>query len=221
MGLISRYALILTHNRPALVAQCVESIARDVDRVYVIDNASMPPLHLATAIVLRDEEQPPNLARLWNRGFDVIAEMARLTELVQWDIAVLCDDAILPPGWFDNVSSTMRSAGAIAGATHGIAPIETPILKLQPDGDIYNRMPGWAFVVAGEHGLRADENLKWWWCDTDIDWQARCAGGTIIAPGPIATNALPNDFTYSVPGLSERAGVDGENFRAKWGWRPW
>ncbi len=36
-------AVILTHNRPELLAACVGAIRGQVDTVLVVDNASAPP----------------------------------------------------------------------------------------------------------------------------------------------------------------------------------
>jgi glycosyltransferase involved in cell wall biosynthesis len=222
---IPRYAIVLTHNRPELLAQCVAAIREQSDFTIVIDNASDPPVALADfpdpvniLTLIRDPEQPPNLSRLWNRGFDTIMDRALSSE---WDVAVLCDDVIVPDGWFETVATGMRANGAAAASTHQWSEVHAPILKQAPDNDLNNRMCGWAFVVAGEKNLRADEDLKWWWCDTDMDWQARNSGGMVIVPGPVAKNIHPNDFTYRVPGLAEQTGVDGLTFTRKWGGRPW
>ena len=217
----SRYAIILTHNRPELLRQCLDAIQPQVDRVLVIDNASSPRADAkgVKGAVMYVPDQPPNLSDLWNRGFRWIEWSPGRAE--QWDVAMLCDDVIVPEGWFHAVSSCMRELGATAGCTHSWHPVTTPILKKEPDGDIYNRMQGSAFVLAGEVGLRADESMHWWWCDTDLDFMARLKGGMVIAPGLTAHNIHPNDFTNNVPGLAEQAGRDGQTFAAKWGGRPW
>jgi hypothetical protein len=82
-------------------------------------------------------------------------------------------------------------------------------------------MPGWAWILNPDSGVRADESMRWWWLDTDIDWQARKHGGMVMIGGYPVPNRLPNDFTVHVPGLGEQAGRDGETFTAKWGRRPW
>lgn len=219
-----QFAIILTHNRPELLAACVASVHDQVDMVMIIDNASDPPATVTgdydNVVVVHDPTQPPNLARLWNRGFHAVA-MHRPPHVHRWDLAVLCDDVEVPPGWVHQVATTMRTHGAIAGATHGHTPVTTPILKQAPDTDIHNRMPGQAFILAGEAGLRADETMHWWWCDTDLDQQARLAGGMVISPGPVVHNIRPNDFTYAVPGLAERAAQDRVAFADKWGTVPW
>jgi GT2 family glycosyltransferase len=217
----SRYCIVLTHNRHELLKQCLDAIQAQVDQVLVIDNASDPPVRPdgVRGSVMYVPDQPPNLSDLWNRGFRWIEWSPGRAE--QWDIAMLCDDVIVPDGWFQAVSSCMREHGAVAGSTHSWRPVNTPIVKTHPHNDIHNRLQGSAFVLNGEVGLRADESLHWWWCDTDLDWQARLKGGMVIAPGLVAHNIHPNDFTNSVPGLAEQAGKDGNTFKAKWSWRPW
>jgi glycosyltransferase involved in cell wall biosynthesis len=225
----ARFAVVLTHNRPELLTRCVAAIAPQVDLVLVVDNASDPPVNLddlhavggSDVLLLSVPGQPPNLARLWNLGFEVVRRAAGDADYGQWDIAVLCDDAIAPDGWVDTVATGMRAHGAAAAATHSIAPVAAPILKTAPDADIANRMPGWAFVLRGELGLRADESMHWWYQDTSLDFSARLAGGMVIVPGSVVVNELPNDFTSSVPGLAEQAARDREAFAAKWGEVPW
>ena len=62
-----------------------------------------------------------------------------------------------------------------------------------------------------------------WWCDTDIDWQARALGGFVMTGGPelIVPNERPGEFTGTVPGLAQQSGDDGVTFAAKWNGRPW
>lgn len=219
-----RLATILTHNRHELLARCVAALRPQVHALLVIDNASDPPVESSVAYTLRRElEQPPNLARLMNYGFDhwatYVADVAVVRETTRWDVATVCDDVEVPAGWFEAVAGELRAWNAAAASSGGRQ--DAVIVKQVPDGDIFNRMQGAAFVMRGELGLRADERMRWWWQDTDLDWQARGAGGTVIVPGYEAVNSRPNDFTYSVPGLGEQAGRDGEVFAAKWGGRPW
>jgi glycosyltransferase involved in cell wall biosynthesis len=207
-----------------MLRECLRAAWAQVDEVCVIDNASQPPVNDNTPYMhalIRDEEQPPNLARLMNVGFDWAARRALELGYEEWNVAVLCDDVVIPASWFRSVVWALRTTNAAAGSTHQLQSVTEPIIKTAPDTDIVNRMQGSACVFKGELGLRADERMHWWWQDTDLDWQARVGGGMIIAPGPVAHNSLPNDFTYSVPGLAEQAGRDGEVFAAKWGFKPW
>lgn len=218
------YAVVLTHNRPEMLRVTVDAIAPQVETVMIIDNASDPPVTDANwptnVAVVHDAMQPPNLAHLWNRALETFAVGGPSTG-EHWDAAFLCDDVIVPPDWYWRVTDYMHDYQGSAGSAHGYQPQSMATVKRSPDPDIYGRMCGWAFVVCGESGIRADESMRWWWCDTDIDWQARARGGTIIAPGAIATNQLPNAWTNAKPELGEQAGKDRAAFAAKWGSNPW
>jgi hypothetical protein len=211
-----------------MLAELVTIVSREVDAVFVIDNASDPPISAQALridreacarprgeiVVVRDDEQPPNLSRLWNVGLDA----AQADEMKTWDVAVLNDDALPPAGWLTSVSEAMRSHSAQPAAAC-MAPISESVLKTEPDRDLYRRLDGGAFMLRGELGLRADERMRWWWGDTDLDWQARAAGGTLLISGPPVPNRLANSTT--VGELALQGGRDGEVFKEKWGWRPW
>lgn len=214
-------AVIITHNRPRLLRECVAAIQPQVDITIVIDNASNPPadpLAQYGVINIREMEQPPNIAKMWNRGIDAVSAVCGCSF-----VAFLCDDAIVPPKWFDAVTDGMVETGSVAGCSNPFPDSRhAPIKKTRPDGDLYGRMVGWAFVLDVSSGIRADESMHWWWCDTDVDWQARTRGGMVVVSGEYAVpNMLPNDFTGSRPELGARTGVDAAAFAAKWGSRPW
>lgn len=221
-----RYAIILTHNRPELLVECVTAISPQVDVTVVIDNASDPPVDPATlpattdhpVAVMHVPDQPPNLAHLWNVGFDICDQ---LTASTQWQAAVLCDDAIAPAGWFAAVTQAMGETGAAIGCSNPWGSQHPPQVKTEPDADIMGRMPGWAYVINGSKSLRADETMHFWWCDTDLDFAARKAGGMVMIGGYLVPNVRPNDHLIHTPGLAEQAGRDGEAFVAKHRFRPW
>lgn len=218
-----RYAVVLTHNRPNELEDCIGALLPQVNHILVVDNASDPPVSLRWPNVdlTYVREQPPNLAKFMNVGFDWAESCATSRQYRHYDVAVVCDDVTVPENWFEHVVACLRHNGSVAGSTHTVRSVDTPLVQTTPNADIYNRMQGSAFVVVGEVGLRADENMHWWWQDTDLDWQARQAGGTVIAPGPVAHNRYPNYFTATRPELAIRIGADAAAFRAKWGWQPW
>jgi glycosyltransferase involved in cell wall biosynthesis len=238
---IPRAAVIPAHNHVDTLRTLVEALAPQVDLIVVVDNASDPPItaemlggpseHL---LIHRDEEQPPNLSRLWNEGL----ECARLwlfdrpgvnkvnghqITMDRWDVAVFNDDAIVPPGWFDAVATPLREhPTAVVACTPAYGdPYRPPLLKAVPDGDLYNRMTPWAFVTKGEVGLRGDERLRWWWGDTRFDFEARRAGGVLHVPGPQVVNARANQATNANPALGEQAGRDRAMFEQIEGRCPW
>lgn len=224
---IPRYAVIPTRNRPEHLLNLLRSLEGQCTLVYVIDNASDVPLSrlwLRTqvpgvhTIVKRDDTQPPHLYKMWNDAFKVIGATAKIMNEKQWDVAVFNDDTSLPDGWYDYVAPALRATPAAIACTAGnIVP--GPYLKTRRDGNIATRMTPWAFVMRGELGLLADESMRWWWGDTDLDWRACEAGGVLLLPGYATQNVLANSTTHGV--LAEQAGRDGETFAVKWGGRPW
>ena len=233
MTYIPRLAVVPTHNRPAELARLIAAIAPQCDHLVIIDNASDPPVpkfeidewpagrsgqpHSCWIKVVRDDEQPPNLSRLWNVGLNLAANLYR--GLPAFDVAVLNDDAVPPPGWWDAVSGAMRANGAAAACSDPHGTLTSPLVKVQPDGDIMGRMCGWAFMLRGEAGLRVDERFRWWFGDTDLDWRARRTGGMVVVPGFAAGNTGANSSTVGV--LAEQAGRDRETFTEVWGYAPW
>jgi hypothetical protein len=233
---IPRYAIIPTRNRHAQLISLLKSLEGQVNIAYVIDNAGDEPLsslwlrqHSSVrTIVHRDDEQPPHLYKMWNAAFNVIEGTAKMMGEKFWDVAVFNDDTSLPDRWYDYVAAglarTPDSVGKIqipaiacTYAQTGISNV--PHLKTQIDGNIATRMCPWAFVVRGELGLRADESMRWWWGDTDFEWQAIQAGGVLMLPGEAPLNTMANSTTHGA--LAEQAGRDGETFAIKWGRRPW
>jgi hypothetical protein len=223
-GRIPRYAIMPSRDRHSWVAVLVKSLVPLCDAVLVLDNGSDPPLSVAELTpdgpggrveVIQDAEQPPNLARFWNVLFDRCAALAGAPA---WDVAVLNDDALVPAGWLEITAAALREHPTAAVAHTGAGP-RVAKLELRGGEDRSNafdtRMCPHAFVVRGELGLRADESMRWWYFDTDFEWQARQAGGVLSVPGPRAANALANTTTFGV--LQEQAEKDKVSFEAKWG----
>ncbi len=223
---VTSYAVVLTHNRPELLDRCIAAISPQVDRVHVVDNASDPPMRRIVSmpgnmVLFEEPMQPPNLAVLWNQQIDLIEKIETNKGSEAWEIAFLCDDAIVPEHWFITVKTGLRAHRASAGSTGPLEPRNDYLLKAELDGNVYERMCGWAFVLAGEKGLRADETMHWWFVDSDLDYQARRLGGTIICPGPSVPNELPGAWTNAKPELGTRAGLDRQAFNAKWNVNYW
>lgn len=220
---MTSYAIVLTHQRPELLQQCVAAIAPQVDRVHVVDNASDPPMRRMVSnwpgnmVMFEDATQPPNLAKLWNGQIDLIERIERVKGSETWEVAFLCDDSIVPLGWFSIVAGGIRAHGAAAGSTGALEPRQDFLLHQRTDANVWTRMCGWAFMLAGEKGLRANEDLHWWYQDSDLDMEARSRGGTIICPGLNVPNTLPGHWTNAKPHLGSRAGLDRQAFVAKWG----
>jgi glycosyltransferase involved in cell wall biosynthesis len=216
-----KVALIITHNRPELLARCIEMIRPQVGFVLVIDNASDPPAVIpedGPICLMQVPDQPPNLAALWNKGWEFFKEFF---DGQPYDVAMICDDVTVPPGWFDAIVAAMRETGAATGCSNPWGVYHEPRVKHSFDNDISGRMTGAAYIIDGTKGIVADERMRWWWQDTDIDMQARQAGGMVMIGGYQAVNTLPNEYTTTKPELGAQAGQDGNVFAEKWGSRPW
>lgn len=230
---VDKFAVVLTHNRLELLNNCVTAISNQVDTVIIIDNASDPPVTpeglptLPTGKVILEHvpDQPPNLARFWNIGLDIVKRMTTYamiaSEVKRCHVAFLCDDAPVPEGWFAAVSGAMVETGAAAGCSLAHVTKGDRYVKSSADGDLYGRMAGHAFVLDAGKGIRADESMAWWFQDTDIDWQARLRGGMVVVGGFGVPNVRYCEYSNLKPELNEQAGRDGVTFGAKWGKIPW
>jgi glycosyltransferase involved in cell wall biosynthesis len=211
-----RAAVIATHNRPHELQRCVDSIRDQVDHIIVIDNASDPVVAVRDVHIVHDDEQPPNLSRLWNRGLKYARYYA--DNETTWDVAILNDDAIVWDGWFSHVSTHMRASTADVACVSQYYPVPT-LLGWNVPFAISTRVTGWAFMLRGEAGLRFDEQFRWWCGDDDISAQARASGGLMMIPGPVVANTLADTTTTGV--LAEQSARDMQAFVDKWGRRPW
>ncbi|MEV8439137.1 glycosyltransferase [Actinosynnema sp. NPDC051121] len=225
------YVVVPTHNRPDELRTLLVSLNMPGDRVLVIDNASTPPIGpgswgqrfagdvVIDAHVVRDLEQPPNLARLWNLGIDWATQRAEGREHA---VAILNDDLVLPPLFLDYMVGALRETGAAVafpdqhgrqrGLLHRTVPGPVPLAE---------RMTGYAFVLRGGIGLRADERLRWWFGDDDLEWQALERGGTVLVGGITVQHLHPDESTRARPELEEQTRRDRQEFIAKWGTEPW
>lgn len=220
-----RAAVIPTRNRHDLLADCINSVVDQVDRVIVIDNLSDPPIDaepwhgkVGVAAIPID---PPNISTLWNVGIALADAQAHQHDADQWDIAVLNSDVVVPAGWMETLSTAMRSTTAVLAYPdqHG-GQQQILHTKAEPI-DLRQRITGFAYLLRGETGLRLDEDLAWWYGDDDLDWRAREHGGALLVPGLAVEHRCPNGSMYERPELGEQAGRDRETFQAKWGRTPW
>jgi hypothetical protein len=225
MGDLYRAAVIPTRDRHDMLADCINSVVDQVDRVIVIDNLSEPPIdpepwHGKVGVVAIPID-PPNISTLWNVGIALADASAHAEQAARWDIAVLNSDVTVPPGWIDALSTAMRSTTAVLAYPdqHGG---HRQILHTKADPiDLRQRITGYAYLLRGEAGLRLDESMAWWYSDDSLDWEAREQGGALLVPGLAVEHRCPNGSMYERPELKTQAGLDRETFRKKWGRTPW
>lgn len=217
-----RYAIIPTNGRDCLW-DCLERVMPQVDRTILVVTkvgalSNIPSYLLAqdnwSTIV--DTNGPPNISRWWNRGLFFISRNNFLRPEWTYDVAVLNDDALVPDGWFDAVSAGMRAEGAAAGCSGGSGVV----VHRQPGPvGLETRMQGFAFMLAGEKGIVANESLHWYFSDDHIDWSARMAGGMVMIPGFPVEHLHPN--AQMTAELHAQTAIDAQRFVDIWGMRPW
>lgn len=199
---IPRFAVVPTNGRECL-QQCLEAIVPQVNTVVLIHTVagnmtrtlgmirSMtvdPAVPRAGITHLQLFSSDVNISRWWNAGLD---HLANPRAALKWDVAILNDDAIVPEGWFDAVSGTMRTMQVAAGCSGGRGSM--PVLQTVPGPvGIENRLQGFAFVLAGELGLRANEDIRWHFSDDYIDYESRKLGGMVMVPGYHVQHLYPD-----------------------------
>ena len=220
---IPRYAVIPSNGRECL-RQCHDAIRPQVDQVVVVigskENDAFPfesPLPEDTVYWWKGDATPINISLWWNMGLETAEGMAKHRSQTKFDVAVLNDDVIVPEGWFDAVAGTMRQMQCAAACSGGAG---MPVLHTQNQAPpLATRMQGFAFILAGELGLRADERYQWWAGDVDLGRRAAMAGGMVMVPGFHVNHLYPNGQV--TPEMQEQIAKDMQTYVDIWGDRPW
>lgn len=220
---VPTFAVIPTKNRPGFLADCVESLDGQVHTVMVVDNGSTPPVPLIPGLVsdlwiIRHDEYPPNISRLWNLGIDQAAKVAAVKGWPKWNVLIVNDDVVAPPMLVETLSAAMRAEQA-ACAYPDQHDVGRRILNTRAEPVLTaERICGFCFMLRGEAGIRADERLVWWFGDDDTDWRCRLAGGSLLVPGVKVHHRAPDVQTRSDPVLSQQTNVDHATWKEKWGY---
>jgi hypothetical protein len=172
-------------------------------------------------VVIRDLRTPANISRWWNQGLTVAKSVMSLqgdSEHGRYDVAVLNDDVIVPPGWFEAVSDGLRMHDAAAACSGGD---QTFAIVQRAPGPVplQHRLQGFAFILAGEKEIRANEDLRWYFSDDYVDWVAREKGGMVMVPGRQVNHLYPN--AQMTGELHHMCGEDAGKFLSLWGRMPW
>lgn len=206
-------------SRLDLLKRLLDSLEHPVDRVVIV--ATYPdPLYLQDIedyahyiehISPRATEH--HIGRWWNVGLDCIASMAQKNH----EVLVVSSDNI-------GTNYSVAKLGAFL-REHKLAMVgpnywgdDKQFFYPSYHRGAQTRVPGCCWMVAGELGLRCDEQFRWWYSDDDIEMQARNLGGTGIVPG-IGLLAGP-DTALSVE-KEQWAEEDRQKFVAKWNIQPW
>jgi hypothetical protein len=169
----------------------------------IIQDSNIPPEKIVIVHTVESEPidgvnniwdlEPVNIHRWWNRGIDVARTFGADY------IAVLNDDLKLKNDPINKIARSMHSMKAILG------------YPLPYTG----ALPGYCWVLDIKSNIRADENLRWWYGDNDIQFKAAMQGEFIYVPCEVE-HFHPNELTHSNPDLMELTKADRKYFEEKW-----
>jgi len=223
---IPRAAVIPTNGREC-VEQCLDAILPQVDFAVVVETRKHYGVRVRPQVFRHwYDEGDINISSWWQAGLDeaqwrVEHDMTSFylaSERRKWDVAILNDDAIVPEGWFDAVSSKMREMKAAAASSNQF--VSMPVLYTQPGPvNLHERMNGFAFIVRGELEMKPNKLLTWYFSDDHMDWQARELGGVVVIPGFVVNHLYPNGQVDAQ--IQQQIAQDAQEFVNIWGMRPW
>lgn len=212
-----RFGVIPTNGRDC-IQRALPPLMAQADHVVVVESGpEIIERDYPSSVTVLSGGPELNISHWWNVGIDWAAEVAKKQGAETWDVAVINDDVIIPDNWFCYVADDMRALNCVAGCSGG--RIGRPVIQ-RVDGpvDVFYRMLGFAYVLAGEYGLRADEDMKVWFGDDDLGARAAAAGGMVVFPGCNVDHLHPSEQF-----ISQQAQIvaDRTTFIRKRGYVPW
>lgn len=221
---MKRFAIIPTNGRDCL-SECLDAIYPQVDAVILIANGGndggVINIRPQDGFDIIDVSEHPriqgqNISAWWNLGLDHLeSEMNTCCPEESWRVAILNDDTIVSSNWFEAVEARMRETDASAAC----AGSSTHLLVQPGPVPLHTRMTGFAFMLRGEEGIRANEDLHWYFTDDYIDWESRKRGGMAMTDQASVQHLYPNGQV--TPEIQTRIAHDAQNFKDLYGIMPW
>lgn len=205
-------------SRLAMLKTLLSSLEHPADRVVVVATFPDPICpwelqdyaeHLTTFL---SEEH--HIGKWWNQGLDYIQGNVQQKN---YEVLVVSSDNV-------GTNYSVAKLGAFL-REHKLAMVgpnywgdDKHFFYPSYHRGAQTRVPGCCWMVAGELGLRCDEQFRWWYSDDDIEMQARHKGGTGIVPG---TGLVAGPDTELSLQKVLWAAEDRQKFVAKWNIQPW
>lgn len=156
MRIAVKYAVIPTGSRPTEYANVIEWCT----------NNSVIPITITTsaearkyAIGITIDDDGLNISTWWNLGLDYA--YSKGADIV----LILNDDVVMPSNWLTPITKAIEEGASGASGERGNGVIS-----------------GYAFALNAKDGIRADENLVWWYGDDDIQRQCEKTNGFVCVP---------------------------------------
>ena len=202
---IPAYAVVPSYDRSSL-RPCLDSLVDQVDLIFLVQTRqfAIRP-HPKLICLWPDASCELNISEWWNMGIKAAAETAAGHRdrgwQPEWDVLIVNDDIIAPPGLVAGLSDGMRAGtSALAYCTPANWEHITPIT-------------GWCFMLRGEAGIMADPQFRWWYGDNDIELQARAKGGAVAVEGCQVRHLFPSGHDHL---MGEQIASDTELYHKKW-----
>jgi hypothetical protein len=214
---VSTWVLVPCH-RPRLteLRASLVNLGLPAERTVVVTTEPEPigPTQVKAAAVLLSPEPAINISRWWNLGLDWIAAQHEPGEPYE----VLCMESDVRITFETlarlHLALRMKRLAMVGADWYGVAQEPVEIRRDLVPETIQHRIPGVCMLVAGELGLRFDEQFRWWYADDDFEWQHRKAGGTGLVRGTMIGHGPGRVLTGE---LAQYAAEDYQRFVAKWG----
>ncbi len=202
-----------------LVTQIVDQGPADI---FVFDNESNPPQPTWGSV--RPIPAPDTgVFEMWNRGLDMAEDRARANKHLQWNVLVANSDLAIAPNTLHTLARGLRSRPGVAIAYPNIYGVPyKEIAEIDNPNYAQQTMAGYCWMLAGETGLRIDEQFIYWYGDSDIERQARKAGYNVICVGACREPAHldPGGHVTREAHRLAQAHEDEARYAAKWGHDP-
>lgn len=222
------YATIPVRDRHEWVDALVRQLVRQgPEAIFVYDNESDPPQPfwggvLDWAGVHTIDAPGMGLHAMWNAGLDAAEKDARSKGYDRWNVLIANSDLRVGPNFLYTLAKGLRSRPNNAIAYPNIYGIGyNDLAEFDNPNYAGQTMAGYAWMLAGETGLRVDEQFGWWYGDADIELQARRAGYNVVCVGACRApeHLDANGSVYSQDRFAQIR-ADETRFAVKWGIDP-
>lgn len=214
------YAVAAAHREDLdKVQRSVAALGLDKDKVVVVANGENPIRsdELPDARVLQYPQDGFNLSAWWNYGIDYVRTHAD----EPYEIFVFNADCFTTFEDLLKLAHSLRLHNlSVVGPDQGRVCKDSVHIekRLQPVSDKQYRLPGYAFMLEGESGIRMDENIRFWYNDDDLEWTGRSLKGVGLVRDVQVDHPYAGNLSCRMnPTLHQYANEDREYFFNKWG----
>ena len=204
-------------SRLDLLKRMLESLDHSPDHVVIVatfpDPLTKDELNGYADSVVLAVSLENHISRWWNLGLDYIASMAR----TRHEVLSLSSDYVGAVYSVALLAATMRQHNlTMIGPDHHSN--ELRIFRAGEQRHAFTRVPGACWMLAGESGLRVDEQFRWWYSDDDLEMQARQRSGAGVVPGAGLVGGPDTELSDE---KLRWAREDRAKFIQKWKQEPW